>query len=261
MKASLDRYVAYSSLALGFIALVVGASMGFSASFFLISIAMLSASAVLLKVGDWLIPALLAKGMLFPVFEGIEFREDAILIPQEDGYSATGFLEMRVLRSVADMNESEKSLFISAFHNFLASVDHGFKLCLVAAPVDLSKELLRVRTKADELLYKAARARAEGDRVKERKLEEERKYWKDLEKRLASERPFDIVFYLQVTAKAAEEEAALAKMRAERRKLAGGLASSLGVEAVVVRGRDLYKYAWLDFLVPGCSKELKEMEW
>jgi hypothetical protein len=50
-------------------------------------------------------------------------------------------------------------------------------------------------------------------------------------------------------------------MRAERRRLAGGLASSLGVDALVVRGRDLYKYAEMDLLVPAGRAELKELEW
>jgi hypothetical protein len=256
-----DKYAAYSALVLGFLVMVLGASMGFSAPFFLAAIALLCVSAVLLKVGDWLVPALLARGMMFPAFEGLWFKEDAVVVPKEDGYSATGYLELRILRSVADMKESEKSLFISAFHNFLSSTDHGFKLCLVAAPVDVSKELTRVRVKAEELLYKSSKARAEGDKVKERKLDEDRKYWKDLEKRLAKERPYDIAFYLQVTAKAVEEDAALARMRAERRKLAGGLASSMGVDAVVVKGRDLYKYGGIELLVPVNSWEMRGLEW
>jgi len=255
-----DRYAAYSALGLGVLSLVYAASV-FSSWVLLTSALFLSSAAVLFKTGDWVVPAVLSRVGVFPAFEGLTFREDAVLVKVDEGFAATGFLKLRVIRSVADMKESEKSLFISAFNNFLASADHGFKLSLVAVPVDVSKALTQVRVKADELLYRASRAREEGDDVKAKKLEEERKYWKELEKRLASERPFDVAFYLQVTAKSTEEGAALARMRAERKRLAGGLASSLGVDAVVVRGRDLYKYMWMDILVPSGRGDLKEMEW
>jgi hypothetical protein len=255
-----DRYAAYSSLGLGALCLVYAAS-AFSPRLLLASALLLSSAAVLFKTGDWAIPALLSRVGLFPAFEGLVFREDAVLVKAGEGFAATGLLKLRVTRSVAGMKEGEKALFISAFNNFLASADHGFKLCLVACPVDVSKALTQVRVKADELLYRASRARDEGDDARAKKLEEERKHWKDLERRLASERPFDVAFYLQVTARAHEEGAALARMRAERRRLAGGLASSLGVDALVVRGRDLYKYAEMDLLVPAGRAELKELEW
>jgi hypothetical protein len=255
-----DRYAAYSTLGLGGLCLAYAAS-SFSPQLLLASIFLLSSAAVLFKTGDWIIPAVLSKAGLSPVFKKLEFREDAILVKVEEGFAATGFLKLKVGRSVADMKEGEKTLFISAFNNFLASAEHGFKLSLVASPVDVSKALTQVRVKADELLYKASRAREEGDDARAKKLEEDRRYWKDLERRLASERPFDIAFYLQVTAKAPEEEAALARMRSERRRLAGGLSSSLGVDALVVRGRDLYKYARMDLLVPTEGEELRELEW
>jgi hypothetical protein len=261
LRSNLHRSMAYAALVLGFLALVYASTLAFSLPFFLLAIALLTSSAVLLKLGDWLLPSLLSKAMLHPVYEDIEFLEDAILVWEEDGYSASGFLELSIARSIADMKENEKTLFISAFHNFLASADYGFKISLVMAPENISQELTRVRVKAEELLYKAAKARADGDRLREKKLEEERRYWKDQEKRLASERPFDIAFYAQVTAKAPEAEAALARMRAERKKITGGLASSLGVDAIIVKGRDLYKYARLNLVVPPTSKELKRLEW
>lgn len=253
-----EKKIAYASIGMGVVVFIYAFSVVFSLAFMLASTALLAAGAVMLKAGDWIIPCFLAGLGRYPLYKNMELREDAVLVQDDGAWRATGFLELQIVRSIADLSDHEKTMFFSTFHNFLVSVDHGLKVSTTIVPIDLGEEVKRVRVKLEGIRFEKTRTE---DEYKKKQLEDDEKYWKKFEERLTSERPLDIIMHVQVTERGSSKDEAVARMRSERRKITGAIAASLAVDVKEVRGRDLRKYIELDLIVPANYFEVRKFEW
>ena len=230
---------------------------------FLVSVILLPVAAVLLKTGNWVVPVFLGRLHLYPMFRDMQFREDCVVVRDENEFFATGFVRFKVVSSVADLNKEERHIFLTNYNSLLMSITTPFEISQACIPLDIGEEEREIKERIEYLKRLRGTARVSYPRGQSRaateniiEYSEDIEFWEDQLKRLRTERPLDVVFYITVSGSGPDPETAIARMRASRDAVARSVASSMGVMPETVKGTDLMKLVDMRFRLPVSARTL-----
>ena len=240
---------AYISFGLGVLLFFITFFTTFSLLVLMIGLAMIFGSAVILKVGDWIIPSFLYRFKVHPVFANMIVRDDAVVVRGEK-YYAVGGAELLVTRSIAELSDKEKEALILSWHSFLSSVRFPFKIITIMKPVDVSKEFSNIIREIETAKIKIAKARKNMDRYTEITYEQRLKELERIANRFRAETPHDTIFLISVQGEGFTEEDAVAVMKQRLKELMTAISVSLSVEARELKGVELLKLMDLHLLTP-----------
>jgi len=232
----------------------------------LASAVLLPIAAVLLKTGNWVVPVFLGRLHLYPMFKDMQFREDCVVVRDENEFFATGFVRFKVISSIADLSKEERHIFLTSYNSLLMNISTPFEISQACIPLDISEEEKAIKEKIEYLKRMRGTARVSYPRGQPRAATEEIMgysedidFWEDQLKRLRTERPMDIIFYITVSGSGPDPETAVARMRASRDAVARSVASSMGVIPETVKGTDLMKLVDMRFRLPVSARALGDL--
>ncbi len=249
------RKLAYIFFGIGITIFIITYFTTYSIIYFLISTILIFSSAIILKVGDWIIPSLLYKFKIHPIFSNFEITDEAIIVKSGNEYIAIGGIEILLTRSVAELTEREREALIISWHSFLTSIRIPFKIMITVKPVDIEREFKDLMVEYEKLKLEVSKALQRGDRYRqityEKKLEELEK----IIQRFKSEIPYETFLIAMTQGKGFSKSQAIQDMKSKLNELSTSLSVALNCETRILKGVELVKLIDLHILIPEDFKD------
>jgi|Deesub1362B_J571_1020462.scaffolds.fasta_scaffold01021_14 hypothetical protein len=250
MNSRYIDYVLYSALLLGVFASIAGGVLMLSPHLVLSGLGIIAVSALLLRFGNWLIPALLGVSGTHPVYEALELEEDAVLFREGGEWVAVGFVILEIHMSPLEEGEKQQLAYFSLLSNFYTHLPEETVISMYLSPVDIDAYRRELKRKLHTALSDLTEAQRKGEAGKERQLKLK---VKELEKQLEAidlDRPIDVAFVAKVAARNTSRDAALQTMRERRTRLESTVRGVLRVSTRVARGTEMVDVMRLVMAIP-----------
>ncbi len=246
---------AYASFATGVLLFLIVFLTSFSLPFLFLSLLLIFSTAVILKVGDWVIPSLLYRLRIHPLFANMEVTDEAIVVKAEDRYFAAGGAELLITRSIAELREEERTTLARSWHSFLSAVRFPFRIIVINTPVDIAKEFGDVLREIEKAKVRIAEAKKNDDRYTEITYEKKLAEFEKIAARFKAETPYDTVFLMATHGEGYSREEAVKALQERLGELTTAIAVSLNVEARKLSGVELLKLLELHLFTPASLED------
>jgi len=227
-------------------------------------IAVLSAPAAIFiyKYGYWLIPYF-TRGQRTVNTKGFSFElspnEDALVKQEAGEFIATVFLGVKIYKSTTEMSEDEKFGFMDLWERAVSGLKQVTKYGVLLYIKDLQQYLESVENEKSDAQLKLSeeRQKPSPDEKKLDLLEREVAMWDNIKEKLAiGEKPTAVHTFVQVSAKGATKDAALAAARTAAKEARSTISTALNVDVVQYSKDDMKRcYDW-SLSIPEGMKEI-----
>lgn len=262
---SRSRVVSWSSLAGGFLCIVLALTVGGVLGALLTAVAVMAflMSVLAWKFGHLLLPALTQGLKIVEIRNGFEIppSQDVIVRKIEGVWYASVYLGVNIFESVTEKSAEQKSLFMEYFERALASTKVAAKFSTLVYVKDLSSYREKIETKrnVEEINLGKLKGQKKQDLAAISKTERAIASYNAHLHRLASgEKPMDILYYVMTTAQGTSREQAIDKAKIQGKELKSTLANALNVEVYSLTGEDMKRCFEWEYTLPVSQQELEE---
>jgi hypothetical protein len=258
----INRIVCYSCIALSavalFGALMLGNAMAAAACSFFAAFAIL-----LWKYGTFFGPAITGFLGVRQKWGNLEVPPsfDMVFLRTRDGFVASGFLGIRLHKSVSEMSEGAAIEYSRMFERAISSAKYVTKFSVLASNIPVDDYLDSLREKRSFAESKKAHLAEDGARASADVARLEREvamYSRLIEKIGGGRQPMEVICYAMSSADGKSREEAAAKLRTQLSELGATLAGVLDCRVDVMRGEDLQKCTLWEAAIPQARDRLAE---
>ncbi|MDD5317298.1 MAG: hypothetical protein PHF51_01040 [Candidatus ainarchaeum sp.] len=228
----------------------------------LVSIIAAPVSFVLYKWGYWMIPYFTQRKRVIESKEAdyeIPLTDDVVVKRVGDGYYATMFAAVRIFKSATTMSEKEKFSFMELWERAVSSLKTVTKYSVLVYIKDLSryKDSIEERKARTQMEIAKENEKEKVDPARILTLEREISMWDNVISKVSSgDRPRAMLTYVQVSAKGATKDTAIAAVRQTVNEIRGTVGTTLNAEVAALTGDDLRRCVDWSYCVPASVKEL-----
>ncbi len=123
-------------------------------------------------------------------------------------------------------------------------------------PIDLKEVIDRLKEKDAHLRKEAKKAKEEKDDIMRTSVEDDRKYLRNIMKRIESTGAISVVYFVTVSGEGFTKELAIAEVERKRDLLMNSMRGVLGAQYIdVLRGRKLLRFYQMLLAVPTSFEE------
>ena len=246
------------ALGLGILTMIGAYSILYSKSLALATAVLFAIAILLASQGDYIIgvisSALLGRSIF--IEEPVELQNDLVLRQNGDKYIAMSLLKVVPTEVYIDMTDAEKQSYLTRISSFLMSVREPVMIGAFALPVDMKGVIDRLKEKEANLRKEAKKAKEEKDDIRRAGVEDDRKYLRNIMKKIESTGAISVVYFVSVSGEGFTKEHAIAEVERKREALMNSMRGVLGAQYIdVLRGRKLLRFYQMMLAVPVSIEE------
>lgn len=245
------------------VAFVTGGALGFvTGVMLLVAIVCAPVSFIAYKWGYWMMPYFTKGQRTIETQDAVvdvAAGEDVVVRQMGGTYYATVFLGVKIFKTTTSMSDEEKYSFMDLWERAVSGLKTVTKYSLLLYMKDLSKY-------RDAIEGRKAKAQMEIGRERDapnpnpaamEKVEREIAMWDNIVGKLGvGDKPTAIMTYVQVTAKGATKDLAMAAARQQANEARTAIGTTLNVEIAPLSGEDMKRCFDWGYTVPLGMKEM-----
>ena len=242
---------------------VAGASLGIIATV-LLFLALLAAplSFIIFKYGYWLIPYFTKGQRTITTQEAvveIPPTDDVVIKKEAGSFYATVYMGVKIYKTTTSMSDDEKFGFQDLWERAVSGIKSVAKYSVLVYIKDLSKykESIEARKAKAQMELASEREKPDPNASAIDKIEREISMWDGILSRLElGEKPTAISTFVQITAKGATKDSAIASVRTLANAVRSTMGTALNVEVVPLSGEDMRRCFDWQYAIPPTVKEI-----